>query len=303
MLKRILKTFIFGVALTVAVAFSAALTGCNVETDHPEVTITVKFNDTTYNLNYKLYRNMYPVTVKHFIELADSGFYNNMVIHNYTTASDWTTGGYSYDADDYIAAVSGSYLSDYLGKQDKEDEYYDLFSSGKLTASVFKTQSATLEDALPTIRGEFDANDHTINNGALTASFGTLKMYYYDKTTKQRVYVKPNSTQLVERNYKYNCATSLFMMQVGSSSSYTSSDYCIFATLKNESRLETLLDDISEYISDNYGGSPSSFTVSTSVSVDNNDDFSTEVADKGISTVFSLPKTAIVITKVKVTKY
>lgn len=304
MAKRILKTLIFGVAMTTVVAISAMFGGCSIETKHPEVKITVEFNSNTYELEYKMYRNMYPQTVKHFIELADAGFYDNTVIHNYTS-TDIFGGGYSYDKEEYASAVSGNHLGDYFSNDDicLEDKYDELFAQNILTASVYR--SVDLSKPLKTLMGEFSNNiDQEIENGALTAGYGTLKMFYYGKETTQQVYVTPNSSQVITANYKYNCATSLFMMQVGTSTNYSAASYCVFAKITDTDALDDLVKAISDCVDDNYGSDTSDFTETTNVLVDNNDDFSNKtITDKGISSTFNVPKTAIVIKSVSVTKY
>ncbi|MDE6076056.1 MAG: hypothetical protein K2G26_06435, partial [Clostridia bacterium] len=77
---------ICAVALSGMALAAPMLAACN--TDHPEAKITVEFEGISYVLQYKMYRNMYPQTVQHFIELADNGFYNDTIIHNYQ-ASYW----------------------------------------------------------------------------------------------------------------------------------------------------------------------------------------------------------------------
>lgn len=304
MTKRILKTLFFGVAMTTVVAVSAMFAGCTIETKHPEVKISVEFNSNTYELEYKMYRNMYPQTVKHFIELADAGFYNDTVIHNYTS-SDMFAGGYVYDADDYAEAIKDNYIGDYLGKDEicLEDKYDELFANNKLTASVYRTVDLSMP--LKTVMGEFYKNiNQEIEKGSLTAKYGTLKMFYYEKKSTQQVYVTPTSDQTITANYKYNCATSLFMMQIGSSSSYSASDYCTFGEIKDSAALDALVEALNDYIEDNYDSDISDFTQSATVRVDNNDDFSNkDITDRGISTTFAVPRSAIVIKSVTVTKY
>jgi len=41
---------------------SAAFLFTACETDHPKIKMTIEFNDKSYELTYKLYRNMYPKT-------------------------------------------------------------------------------------------------------------------------------------------------------------------------------------------------------------------------------------------------
>lgn len=230
MSKKIKCAFIT-FALASVVTLSAALSACSIKTDHPQAKITIKFNDVTYNIDYTLYRNMYPQTVQHFIELADEGFYNNMIVHDYKSGSDWFTGSYKYNGEN-DSLYSPSTFSEYLENNYKEAEYYDLFNSGKLSPSVYKSVSyendkktVKPENALPTLIGEFSDNQHIIEKNALSAKFGALKMFYYDKgKSNQQAIVKNWAGQILTQNYKYNCATSIFSMQVGTSS-YTASKY------------------------------------------------------------------------------
>lgn len=318
------------------VTFSAAtISACKIETEHPQVEITYEFNSQTYAVKYELYRNMYPNTVKHFIELTENEFYDNTIIHDYST-SDWFAGGYSYDAEKY-AELSGnaSQMTEYFeltkdGGYSKEDAYMKLFSDHVLTPSVYsnmrqsdtdkdlgkykvkyktsddKFQTVYEDDALPYVMGEFYNNiNQEIENGKLTSEQGCLKMYYYKKTTTQKVYVTPTNKEIVMADYKNNGATSVFSIQAGSSSSYASNDYTVFGVLKSEDVYQSLLDAISAYQTDNYGSSSSSdFVLSTKARVDYLDDFSNKAdADKGLEVTFQVPLKPIIIKSVKVTKY
>ncbi len=292
-----------------AAAVTASIAGCTVETKRPTAQFTIEFNGVEYVIEYDLYRNMYPQTVRHFIELADSGFYNDTVIHNYTS-SDWYGGGYSYnavnaenEATDYKSEYD---TAAYFEENSKEKAYYDLFGSGALTATVFKPGATdlTFENALATLIGEFSANDHTVENGAPSSQFGALRMYYTAKTTTEKVHILTGQGQDLEHDYKYNSATSLFAIQVASSSSLTSSGYCLFGTLKSDSdndKLQELQDAIDDYISDNYSSS-SDFTSSvSSISIDNYEEVS--LGDRGTDATYTVPAEPIIIRQVKITKY
>lgn len=297
------------VAMTFAVSAASA---CNIETAHPEAEITYSFNGKTYAVKYTLYRNMYPHTVRHFIELANNGFYDNTVVHSYTT-NDWFTGGYSYDADDYSAKMSsGSQMSEYFDGQSKEDAYVQLFNEGKLSRSVYanlnysgEDQTVNKDSALYTVMGEFYNNIHqTIEKGKLTAEYGCLKMYYYEKETTKKVIVTPTEDQPTLADYKYNSATSVYAVQVGTSSSYNENNYTVFARLSSTDTFDSFVTAIRNYISDNHGGTTSEFYTETSVRVDNNENFSDKLeADKGTTVTFNAPKTPVVIESVKITKY
>jgi hypothetical protein len=104
-------------SVTAAACALPMLSACTIKTSHPEAKITISFNDTSYVLKYKMYRNMYPQTVQHFIELADNGFYDNTIIHDYGSTY-WYGGGYSYNtevdgvATDYAEAFSQNSMAD-----------------------------------------------------------------------------------------------------------------------------------------------------------------------------------------------
>ena len=314
MIKNIVRKLLLGVSLAGIVTFTAAASACSIQTAHPKARITVEFNSETYELDYTLYRNMYPNTVRHFIELADSGYYNDMLVHNYGT-QDWYTGGYSYDADKFATALSTENFAQYLEDVSKESSYMQLFADGKLTSTVYST--LTLNDkgedvaqgALPTLIGEFKLNGHEVDPAAsaLKAEYGTLKMYYYNKPVGGKVVMTPTTDQVIGNvDYKYNCATSIFAMQVDSSSGNVGADnFAVFARIANASDLDELIADVDEYLTDTYGDSLTSHqTYGASVTVDNLVEvFSDAAADSGIDQTFRVTKTPIIIRSVKITKY
>ena len=300
MIKNLLKKLLLSATLVCAIGASAGISACNIETDHPEVTITVGFNEKTYDLKYTLYRNMYPNTVRHFMELAQNDFYKDVLIHNYTS-NDWFTGGYYYDSDSYADASAGGEgaMSEYLESHSTEKSYLDLFDNDKLTYTVFRSK-AVAEDALPTLIGEFKNNiGQVIEKGALTASFGSLKMFYYEKTSTEKLTVTPTADQIIPNaDYKYNCATSLFMIQVGTSSSYKEDNYCVFGRINNSSDLTNLADAIKDYLK-----TLNTDTVSANnVTVENDIEFVSE-EDRQAEQDFVLPAEPIIIKSVAVTKF
>lgn len=313
-MSKKIRHLLISLALAAVVSVSAAASACTVKTKHPRAKITIEFNEQTYNIEYTLYRNMYPRTVQHFIELADEGFYNGMIIHNYSS-TDWFTGAYSYNASEYETAFGNSAgaLREHLDECSKEQQYHDL--AGKLTPSVYERlvydakgkETVSDEDALPTLIGEFADNDHRIEKGAVRAEFGVLKMYYYDKgeDNRQKVVIKNSFNQLLEHDYRYNCATSVFAIQTADSSSYSESKYAIFARLRNgkaEKSLNALSDAIEDYISDNFSTTSKSFTTSLTTQVDNLDSFAKE-GGQAIDATFTLTAKPIIIKTVKITKY
>lgn len=297
------------VALTTIVGSAVAFTACAPETDHPEAQITYEFNNKTYVVNYTLYRNMYPHTVKHFIELADNSFYNDLVIHDYRT-NDWFTGGYGYAEADY--GNNSEQMKEYFINYSKEEAYNELFKANRLSSSVYSNISyddngneyVNPSDKLPTVMGEFYNNIHQqIEKGSLSAEYGCLKMFYYEKKSTQKVYVTPTSDQIILADYSHNAATSIFALQTGTSSSYSERNYTVFATLNGTEAYDDFIDAVKDYISDNHSGAASSFYSETTVRVDNNDEFSNKESDKGSDKTFYVPGTPIIVRSVKITKY
>lgn len=292
-----LGRFICAVALSGAALTLPFITGCS--TDHPEAQITVEYNEITYVLKYKMYRNMYPQTVQHFIELADNDFYTDTLIHNYQS-SYWYGGGYDYVEDGALSYTEAytdgeAGLLDYMEAVSKEREYSILADPelGKITPSVYLDYiDGKYVRPLNTLIGEFSNNQHKIENGALKGSFGALRMYYSSKSDyKDHVYLdKKGSASGVMGEYRYNSATSLFSIQTGTSTSSDSS-FCIFATLKNTETLTELRTAVTKNVSTK--------TLSR-IYIDNYDQFLGANANEASYTLTKLP---IIVRSVKITKY
>lgn len=335
-----LKKFIAGVAVTFAAALTfgsvMATAACSVKTAHPSARITFEFNSQEYSVDYTLYRNMYPQTVQHFIELADNGFYDGTVIHDYSS-NDWVGGGYVY-SDDYSQRVTNSdTLAEYFEQNSKAAAYEKLFADGALTPSVyygpeFKTDNngnVILQDndgnsiagpvwqvkkdrALSTVMGEFKNNiQQEINNGALTADLGSLKMMrYYEKEgenkSSPKVYVTPTDDQIIVADFDKNCATSMFSLQAGSSSSYSASEYTVFAKLANgdaETAFKNFTKAVTNYLETTYVTASSDCRVSAHVGIDIKEPSAQTLRERTIDVTFYAPKTPITIKSVKITKY
>ena len=291
----------------IAMAATAAAVLCSVpfmaacSSDHPEATITIQFNQKTYELKYKLYRNMYPQTVKHFIELADAGFYDNTIIHSYES-SYFYGGGYTYNDAGYESNYETDYEEDegamreYFEANSKERAYYELATSGKLTPSVYGdylTEAGGYQDPLPTVIGEV-GDTHVIQNGKLTGGFGALRMFYSQKELEDGdvVYLDKDGNEdgVLFDSYLEHSATSIFSIQTSTSSG--SSAYCIFGQLIETDTLSDLIDAISDDAEDKD---------ITGVPVDQYDQI---IGDRYTNyddfTVTSLP---IVVVSVEITKY
>lgn len=289
------------VAVAGAAMAMPLLSGCN--TNHPKAEITISYNGTQYVLEYKLYRNMYPQTVQHFIELADSGFYDGTIIHNYQT-SYWYGGGYDYDEETYETAYEGGSqdIMDYLEANSKEKEYSELADpdNGVITPSVYANIDPTTDEyvnPLNTLIGEISANGHSIDEGALSDEYGSLSFYYTSKSStdvaNKQVYLNKTGTDFgFIGEYQYNSATSLFRIRTTNSTTSVG-NYCVFAMLQNQDTLT----ELKEAISDDSVSSKSS----SQLYVDNYD--SLVGARENYVSSYTIPSTAIIIEKVEITKY
>ena len=277
------------------------MAGCS--NAHPEAQITISFDEQDYVLNYKLYRNMYPQTVQHFIELTENGFYDGTIIHNYQSNYLYG-GGYDYEVEGmtYEEAYQEGVASmrDYYDATSKEEEYATLAdpAKGKITPSVYTTiDDGKYVNPLNTLIGEFTSNQHKIDNGALKQTYGCLTMYYTAKSSdvvkNKRVYLdKYGSAFGVQGDYTYNSATSLFRIYTSNPQTPSSlSAYCIFGTLKNTSALDNLKSAIS---------SKSVTSTSVKIYVDNKDEF---LGANSNEATYSMASKPIVIKSVKITKY
>ena len=203
---------------------AGTLTAC--ETNNPEVEMQIEFNDETYTLNYTMSRKVTPNTVKHFLCLAEGGFYDNTVIHDYNADSLKMYGGLY----DYVTEEGKDYYS-----QDKSYKAYFEAHKDTFTSSVFLTKGE--ESPLSTLYGEFKSNGYEVKKGTLSESFGSLVMYYNNKNTEENIYVKRvDGDGYSSRQYEYNSATSMFYVNLATSSK-TQEDYCVFANLDEDSKV------------------------------------------------------------------
>lgn len=301
-MKKFIKRAAALAALAAVGVSVPLMSGCT--SDHPEAVITIEFNGATYELKYKMYRNMYPQTVQHFIELADAGFYNDTIIHDY--ASDyWYGGGYSYNGANYESTYEADFedgestMKAYFEANSKEKQYYDMFTAGRLTPSVYCDYlDGQYRDALPTLICEA-GETHVIENGALTGSYGALRMFYSSKDLEKSdiIYLNKNGNDMpILAEYGQHSATSMFSIQVGSSTD-ADSKYCVFAQLTDTTPLSDLQSAITSYTS-----SHSNFTIKVEdVEIDLYDqiigDRYTNVDDYVVT---SMP---LKIVSVKITKY
>lgn len=281
--KKAMRAACFVFAGVVVGTSALAMSSCT--SSHPEAEITIEFNSNTYELKYKLYRNMAPATVQHFIELADNRYYDNTCINNYTS-SYYYGGSYEFNENDVGNGYGGLEYKD----------YFSIVQSFNLTQSVFDTATGV---GTNTVYGEFTNNGVTVQNNALTHKYGSLAMYYNNNstnTTKVKTVRSSDSSKTDIKDYKYNCATSDFYIFTGTSSTANDAKYCVFGVIQNEDVLDSLKDAIADYIDEQ--GDDYSFIEAYKVQINTNDPY----ADQDRVT-FNVPKEPIIIKTVEITKY
>lgn len=284
--KKIAKLFTVIIASVMLFCTTFIFTGC--ETDHPEVKMTIEFNEQTYEFTYKLYRNMYPETVAHYLELIDLKFYDNTVIHDYSTSSSDGKG-------------QGFYGGLYKVNENDIDEFdaLDYNALSLKNVSVWANESKT--DALNTLVGEFSKNGYTVKNNGLTHTSGSLSAsYFLEDSATDYVYTTLESG--AAKHYKYNSATSGFFISTSTNSSLNEY-YCTFGVLKSQSdkdEFSELTTAIKDYISEMQEGDEDyTFTDEKDFDIAGND----YVGDSRVT--FNVPKAegTITVKKVRVSKY
>ncbi len=291
MFNKVLKKIVCATLAVGTVIGSAVMfTGCT--TSRPEAEMKLSFNGKTYTLEYTMYRKVAPATVDHFIKLVDEGYYTDLCVHDYTSTKMYA-GAYEYNSE------SEELLS-----------YKPYFETVKTYKSFPHTVWADTDRTTPlyTLYGEFSKNKFTVTNGALNQSFGSLTMYYTNKSEcETRVNVKRNNSKTGEysmKDYQYNSATSQFFISL-SDTETSSSSYCTFAKLSSDSKatLKSLQKAIASYIESNFGtedGASDEFVESVTVDVDEDDPIVSE--DMNTAT-YNVPVSPIVIKSIKITKY
>ena len=304
MSKNMFKKFVCGVlALTSMSACVATATAC--ETKYPAVQLTIEFNGETYTLDYKLNRQVAPTTVKHFLWLADNGYYDGLCVHNYEEGAEKLyTGAYTYTEEE--GNESGLVYKQYYDEIAKFENYKDFPVSVWMNVTE-KDGKKTPVDPTYTLYGEFEDNNFEVESGALRQTFGSLTMYYSNKSTSDRIYTpylsEDRAGDYARREYKYNSATSQFYISL-SNSSTRNEEYCTFAEMeeKSEEVLEAFKEALEAYIEENYDDedSDATFTKKQTVTIDEDDKL---VGTKKNTTTFYVPEKPIIIKKVEVKKF
>lgn len=276
----------------IAVASALTLAGCN--TAHPTIKMIVEFQSVEYELDYTLYRNMYPATVQHFIELAENGYYNGMCVHSYSS-SHLYSGAFKYNASDVNNGRGGL-------------EYVDYYSTVKayssFTQTVFDMADTTYSGGTYTVYGEFTNNGFSVENNGLKHEYGSLVMYYNDIsdicTTKVSTRLSSDTSAYAYKDYKFNSATSEFYIFTGTSNSTANAKYCVFGALDDEEPLEDLVTAINDFVT-NQQKTNTDYEFTTEyekVLVDENDAY----APRHYAS-YDIPNEEITIKTVTVTKY
>ena len=296
-----IAALLISVLLVLTAAF--AFVGC--ETKRPEISIKLSFNGQTYEMEYKLYRNMYPQTVAHYLELIDMGYFNGTVIHDYQSDR-MVGGGYEYKGEDFSrndlqADNYAAVLKDYDAATKDENGNVTLEN-----ISVWADKNK--EIAYNTLYGEGTQQMKVVNNGLDNNVFGALGTYYYtplQDNGADKVWIQKNEGgEMIERSYCYNSATSMFYLYTGSSGS--NPEFCIFGLLKDSDDQETfqsLLDAIEEYTLETLNGGDEEGTeeFTTEVPMVIEDEYWGESSYENVT--FNVPKAQIVIESIKVLKY
>ena len=285
-MKNTCKKILCGVlALATTVGSVGMMTAC--ETKNPEVSMKLEFNGKTYTLEYKLYRQITPQTVNHFLKLVEKHYYDNLCIHDYDEGSEKLyTGGYKYINNelvekDYYSTVAtyGSFPYSVWADADKKSPLYNL--AGEFADNNFYVGAV---DSTTGKRG---------NEKALKQTFGALTMYYTPKSSEEEVVTSRLSDgKAIWKDYKYNSATSLFSISI-SQTEKVDEGFCTFATLKSGSvdDLQALLDAIDEAGNDR---------TLKEVAINENDPFEEAFAK---TLEYSVPNMPIIITSMSVIKY
>ncbi len=308
MSKKIFRRIaVVAVAGVITAGTAGMLSACT--SDHPEVEITYEFLGKQYEVTYVLSRHDAPQTVKHFLELADAGYYDEQgfVVHDFSDDV-LMTGGYTLDENrdleevDYFTAVKE--LEKRVGK---------AFTQSVWDAAG-KAEKPEKGEGLYTVYGEFSPKFEVEGGTEYGHTQGALVMYYSDKgefskqVTIQRADKGKNNSgePLQYMNYSPNSATSLFYTQLSVGMPTGHSSYCVFGMIEDYSVLEEgLLAAIEEYeegLKDEGNEEDRSFTEDITMKLNRNEPF-IDLRNSKIEATFHTPKEPIYLRSVKVTKY
>ena len=247
-------------AAGLAVLSMGMLAGC--DTKRPEITITYTFNGKDYEVDYTLSRDVTPKTVRHFIELADAGYYDgkDFVVHDYDN-SYLRTGAYTLDEDNELEEYD--YFTEVKRLEEEE--------GAKFTQSVWFTDSSAADkkgEGLYTVYGEM-SEQYEYTGTRYRHEQGALVMYYPSKeaftgtVTVERNSESNGSKFTANTPYRLNSATAVFYTFLGSSKPDDDRKYCVFgmASKYEEQMTNGLLKAISDYKDEHSEDEDFSFTL------------------------------------------
>lgn len=245
---------LFSVIIAAAVLAACVLVFSACESKNPEIRITVSFNGTEYELEYKLYRSYAPQTVAHYIELIDLNYFDNTVIHDYQDDR-MIGGGFTYEGMENGDVMDDLVQLDYDGATTNSDGSLKLNNISVWT-------DADHAQATNRLYGETSLNGFSVENGGLSNKLGALGTYTYARSMagdsgegfgmNTMVYTRQSNGQDGASAYYKNSFQGMFYIYTSTSSS-TDSEYCVFGELKDEdaeSKFQELLDAIDAYTTD-----------------------------------------------------
>lgn len=302
-LSRISKYIAVLLAAVVLVTCACLFVGC--ESNYPKITVTISFNDNNtdtedeYVLTYKLYRKLYPQTVAHYLELAEAGYYDGTVIHDYQS-SRMIGGGYTYE-DMTASDVDELQALDYDGATKDADGNITLKN-----ISVWTDKALT--EATNRLYGETSNNGFSVENGTgLTNSYGALSTYSYIAKENSALSVFGKATgggTAREVRYTNNSVTSLFSIYTGASGSSDSAN-CVFGVLADTDssmRFSELMTAITDYVAAQQETDEDFSFTQAKEDVRIEDEFA-EGGYYEVDSGFAVPVVKIVIEQIKVIKY
>ena len=276
---------LFSVIIAAAVLAACVLVFSACESKNPEIRITVSFNGTEYELEYKLYRSYAPQTVAHYIELIDLNYFDNTVIHDYQDDR-MIGGGFTYEGMENGDVMDDLIQLDYDGATTNSDGSLKLNNISVWT-------DADHAQATNRLYGETSLNGFSVENGGLSNKLGALGTYTYARSMagdsdegfgmNTMVYTRQSNGQDGASAYYKNSFQGMFYIYTSTSSS---------------TEFQELLDAIDAYTTDN---ELDSFTEELSDSrIEDSliSGGSYEPADN-----FLVPQCKIIIEDVTVTKY
>ena len=293
--KKLRRSLAVLSAAGLAVLSMGMLAGC--DTKRPEITITYTFNGNDYEVDYTLSRDATPQTVRHFIELADAGYYNEkgFCVHDYD-GTYLRTGAYTFNEEKELAEY------DYFA----EVKRLEAEEGVEFTQSVYLTDLSNADkkgDGLYTVYGEM-TGQYTYTGTRYSHAQGALVMYYPSKGTF-------TGTVTVERNdggennngekyqantrYDYNSATAMFYTFLGTSNYTNDQNYCVFGMASNyeEQMTNGLLKAITDYQEEHSEDEEFSFTLEMTKRMNTLDHFASTYAENVRNFFESIRKTDV----------